>query len=79
MLKRFNSKMVRLIAALLRTFIIDYDSFNSKMVRLIVTGFLTTIANTLFQFQNGSINSNSADIDGSETTLFQFQNGSINS
>ena len=53
--------------------------FNSKMVRLIVATSQIVSSFRLFQFQNGSINSEWDTAHLIEQSMFQFQNGSINS
>ena len=59
--------------------LVCWTSFNSKMVRLIANPREITYTETMFQFQNGSINSSNTIHLSQVFDLFQFQNGSINS
>ncbi len=59
---------------------IEVPGFNSKMVRLKVFLLLFGAgAYFLFQFQNGTIKSATADIVKPNDVMFQFQNGTIKS
>jgi len=76
----FNSKMVRLRAQVDKDVAGAVYSFNSKMVRLReVDGSTTNELQTLFQFQNGAIESRIARTCLPSLSRFQFQNGAIES
>ena len=75
---RFNSKMVRLIARRRRRASSCLHRFNSKMVRLIDSALARAHVHPVFQFQNGSINSQLLLAYIVLRLEFQFQNGSIN-